>query len=231
MILIIQNNLNEQRSYLGGAAVVAANESLTVPAVQIFMIARDPLLMSDCDRANVSLSDSITTYRGYDAISYLNLIATSLGGQVVGYVGAAAPPFSFLVSGKTGAGVIQPALLDSSRGMIIAGEGTFGTPVGGVVSVQHQDNSFINLTGNATTTVKSGSGKLQSIVINDNNTGGTVGIYDNTAGSGTLIGTIAIAPVLSGQGPTSLFYGLKFSTGLTLVTSGSSNNDITVVYT
>jgi hypothetical protein len=57
---------------------------------------------------------------------------------------------------------------------------------------------------------------------------GVIAIYDNTAGSGTLIGTITQpAALLASQ--VDLAYDVKFSTGLTIVTSGASQ-DITVSY-
>ena len=59
-----------------------------------------------------------------------------------------------------------------------------------------------------------------------NDAGGTLGtIYDNTAGSGTVIG-ILDAPATSD--PVSLEYGVDFYTGLTIVTTG--NWDLTIVY-
>lgn len=74
-----------------------------------------------------------------------------------------------------------------------------------------------------TTTVKSGSGFLHGITFNDPSAGGTIILYDNTAGSGTLIGTIS-ATSASGT----LFYDVQFSTGLTVVTSSAV--DITISY-
>lgn len=98
-------------------------------------------------------------------------------------------------------------------------------------------NKFRNLTGNATTTVKSGAGVLRSITINNANTGGDIVIYDNTAGSGTKIASIQIGTPSGGllsttglNNPVNIPYVAEFSTGLTIVTSGSNNNDITVSY-
>lgn len=98
-------------------------------------------------------------------------------------------------------------------------------------------NKYRNITGNTTVTVKSGNGVLRGITINNNNTGGTFTIYDNTAGSGTKIGTIVAGTPSGGllsttglQSPVYTNFTVEFSTGLTIVTSGSSNNDITVCY-
>lgn len=98
-------------------------------------------------------------------------------------------------------------------------------------------NSFTNLTGNATTTVKSGPTVLVQIIINTNNTGGTVTIYDNTAASGTQVGRMQIGTpsggVLSSSGlqsPGVYMYGIQLAIGLTITTAGSAGNNITVIY-
>lgn len=98
-------------------------------------------------------------------------------------------------------------------------------------------NKFRNITGNTTVTVKSGNGVVRGISINNNNTDGTITVYDNTAASGTKIGTFQTGTPSGGllsstglQGPTYVPITAEFATGLTVVTSGSSNNDITVYY-
>lgn len=98
-------------------------------------------------------------------------------------------------------------------------------------------NKYRNMTGNSTVTVKSGNGVVRGISINNNNTGGTITVYDNTASSGTKIATIEIATPSGGllsstgqQSPTYITMTAEFATGLTVVTTGSSNNDITVYY-
>jgi hypothetical protein len=79
----------------------------------------------------------------------------------------------------------------------------------------------------ATTAVlKYGLGQLHRIVINDPTTGTLMTIYDNTAGSGTIIaivnlGTKAVSPV-------SIEYNLPFNNGLTIVSTGTW--DATIVY-
>lgn len=90
-----------------------------------------------------------------------------------------------------------------------------------VQKVEQRFNSS-NITTATTTTVKTGAGMLHSITINTT-AAGTITIYDNTAGSGTKIGTIAA----SAAGPT-FMYNVSFSTGLTIVTGAAS--DITVSY-
>lgn len=98
-------------------------------------------------------------------------------------------------------------------------------------------NKFRNMTGNSTVTVKSGGGVIRGIGINNNNTGGEITIYDNTAASGTKIATIQIGTPSGGllssngqQSPNYVTMIAEFTTGLTVVTTSSSNNDITVYY-
>lgn len=99
-------------------------------------------------------------------------------------------------------------------------------------------NQYQNITGNGTTYIKSGPGLLRAICINNNTTGGTVTVYDNTTNSGTRIMTVQLGTpsggLLSTSGlpsPVNLTsLDVRFNTGLTVVTSGSSNNNITVFY-
>lgn len=78
-----------------------------------------------------------------------------------------------------------------------------------------------------TTTAKSGAGVLGTIIVNKANSLSTVTVYDNTAGSGTII-ALMTHPLTLLASQYSLTFNCKFSTGLTIVTS--SNDDITVTY-
>lgn len=86
--------------------------------------------------------------------------------------------------------------------------------------------TYLNITGQATTVVKSGNGFLYSIVLNNPVATETITMYDNTAGSGTKIGTITIPATPQ---PVAIMYNANFLTGLTIVTATASS-DITVVY-
>lgn len=98
--------------------------------------------------------------------------------------------------------------------------------------------SYRNITGNSTVEVKSSAGVIMGIMINNNSTGGTITIYDNTAASGTKIGTLQIGTPSGGLLSTSGITGTsgfiaintKFTTGLTVVTAGSTSNDVTIIY-
>jgi len=81
---------------------------------------------------------------------------------------------------------------------------------------------FSNITSDATTLVKSGAGSLACITVN----GGTMGaitVYDSLTAAGTKIGTVA-SPVAGMVLP----YGVRFKTGLTIVTADNTN--LTVSY-
>jgi hypothetical protein len=82
--------------------------------------------------------------------------------------------------------------------------------------------TYKNITAAATTVVKSGAGELRSVTVNTT-AAGTIKIYDNTAGSGTLIGTLKAS-----VGEQTFQYDVAFGTGLTIVTAAAS--DITVSY-
>lgn len=89
--------------------------------------------------------------------------------------------------------------------------------------------TYQNITTQTTTTLKSGSGLLKKIIINTPVALGVITIYDNTAASGTKIGTLTLPAALLSTGATSLDFGINFTTGLTIVTSGATM-DITAVY-
>ena len=87
-------------------------------------------------------------------------------------------------------------------------------------------NSFVNITTATTTVVKASSGILKSITINSLGTvASLVTIYNNTAASGAKIGTINSLTIYG-----SFTFNVPFSTGLTIVTTGTVAPDITVVY-
>ena len=86
-------------------------------------------------------------------------------------------------------------------------------------------HSFSNLAAAATTTVKTGSGLLHTInVTTAGAAASTITVYDNTAGSGTVIATI------DGTGLQSYLLDLEFLTGLTVVIAGSTAPKVTFTY-
>ena len=94
------------------------------------------------------------------------------------------------------------------------------------ISVKNKSSSFSNITTTGTTTIKSGAGIFRRLVINTKGAlSNTFTIYDNTAGSGTVIATV---DTVNSTG--SLEYGLAFSTGLTIVSASGTSANATVIY-
>lgn len=91
-----------------------------------------------------------------------------------------------------------------------------------------QANRFAYIAGAATTQVKSGPGRLIGIMVNKPVASSTITVIDNTSGTtanlGIVTNTTEVKPYFVSYGND----GIKFSTGLRIVTSGA--DDITVVY-
>lgn len=90
-------------------------------------------------------------------------------------------------------------------------------------AAQMQVWSYQNITTDATTVVKSTPGTLHAVCINTPAATGTITIYDNTAGSGTKIGTITS---YASTNPC-FYFDVAFWIGLTIVTATAAP-DITV---
>ena len=114
------------------------------------------------------------------------------------------------------------------------GQTTMSASVPVVLASNHSDivtkksaSSYAHLNSTGTTTIKSGAGILRRVVVNTNGSGSnTFTIYDNTAGSGTVIATIDTVNAVGGF----FEYGLAFSIGLTVVSATGTSADITVIY-
>jgi len=132
-------------------------------------------------------------------------------------------------------GVLLVAVVTFVASVIYAAEMTFSDhrPSSGDTALSTAQKSlalttcrYSHIAGAATTTIKSGAGALHTLNINTKGTTSTATIYDNTAASGTVIAIVDTAGAASG---TSMFYDVAFSTGLTIVTTGTLS-DITVGY-
>ena len=88
-----------------------------------------------------------------------------------------------------------------------------------------QGNSYTNIALSAQTAVKSSAGFLHAIAVNSQNIS-AIRLYDNTVSGGTTIATLPASAQTTG-----VFYefDLNFATGL-VISTGSSNTDITVMY-
>lgn len=97
----------------------------------------------------------------------------------------------------------------------------------GQMITEETGRPYAHISTATTTTVKSGAGSLHSITINTLGTvASTITVYDNTAGSGTVIAVLN--SLSTGQG--TYIYNAAFATGLTLVTTGTVAPDVTVTY-
>ena len=85
-----------------------------------------------------------------------------------------------------------------------------------------------NLVGNGTTVVKSTPGALHAVQVNTRASGGTATIYDNTAGSGAVIGVLDTN--LTNSASNTQFYDAAFQTGLTIVIANAANVDLVVSF-
>lgn len=86
--------------------------------------------------------------------------------------------------------------------------------------------NYANITGQATTVIKSVPGLLHTICFNNPAATAVITIYDGLNTAGTKIGTITIP---ASPMPVCLLYDVNFGTGLTIVTATASS-DITVSY-
>jgi len=86
--------------------------------------------------------------------------------------------------------------------------------------------NYANITSQATTLIKSGSGFLHSITFNKPTATGTVKIDDAITDTTPVIGTITTP---ASPQPNTVIYDVLFNNGLTIVT-GTADQDITVSY-
>lgn len=128
---------------------------------------------------------------------------------------------------STAALAADPALVTTispnSVGIVALGAATPSNSI----PVVNAGFTYAHISTSTTTTVKSGAGVLHAIVINTLGTvASNITVYDNTAGSGTVI---AVLNSLT-NGEASYTYDVAFTTGLTLVTTGTAAPDVTVSY-
>jgi hypothetical protein len=127
-----------------------------------------------------------------------------------------------VVGSGTQATANRTTLATDSPGIVTLG----GATPANSVPVVGAGFTYSHISTATTTTVKSGAGVVHTITVNNLGTvASTTTVYDNTAGSGTVM---AVINTLAGQ--VSYVYDVAFATGLTLVTTGTVAPDITVSY-
>jgi len=166
--------------------------------------------------------------------------------------GSGAGPGAQLTAGPTGSGVLVAAGADGNGyGLFVTAHGTgdgaqfkggetsgdgvkayapgagrgiaaFGSP--DVLGTIAQSWPATIITSNTTTVVKSGAGFLHAIVVTKaGGSANTITVYDNTAGSGTVLASINA----NVQG--TYLFDRAFSTGLTVVTASGSAPTVQVL--
>ena len=86
-------------------------------------------------------------------------------------------------------------------------------------------HSFANIATSTTTTLKTGAGVLHTITVwNGGATAPSITVYNNTAGSGAIIGTFT-PPAIG-----TFTLNVAFTIGLTIVTAGTTPVNVTVSY-
>lgn len=136
--------------------------------------------------------------------------------------GAAASGNPVQIGGKDGSGNIQ-AFLTDTNGVIqnnlygnIAGEDITND----VLKVEIRDTGTYISTA-ATTLIKTGQGRLSKVTV-QGGTAGTIILYDNTAGSGTILASFDSTNALE-----TYLFDIQFLTGLTVVTSAATKLTVT----
>lgn len=124
---------------------------------------------------------------------------------------------------RDNAGNERGANVDATANLMV----NLGTLVEGEDQTYHRmmtmpKYSYVYISTATTTTAKTGAGVFHGIVVQGGTTG-TIIIYDNTAGSGTIIASFDTTVALA-----SYFFDVPFSTGLTIVTSAATK--ITAMY-
>jgi X-X-X-Leu-X-X-Gly heptad repeat protein len=76
-----------------------------------------------------------------------------------------------------------------------------------------------------TTLLVTGTGVLDRVIVNQAGAGDKLVLVDGTNGSGTVIGTLTAA-----TGPFVAQYNARYTTGLTIISTGTNASDVTISY-
>jgi len=150
--------------------------------------------------------------------------ATALGKAVDAVAGATDTGVSLLAVRQDNPSTITPANGDYTR-ILVDSQGSQWVRMSSFPNANYNKS---NITTATTSTPKSGTGFLHGIMINTPVASGVITIYDNTAASGTIIGTITFPATLLSSGPAPVIYNVIINTGVTIVTSAAFN--LTVMY-
>lgn len=238
------SNLVQVSSVGGTVAVSAASLPLPSLAATSTIQATQQASLTSIDGKTPALSGGSVPVVLTAGVASVGTVGLNAGAASIGTVG--------LNAGSASIGTVGLNAGTASIGHV-DGQGTAGTPAGGVVTVQGVaggtaqpvsgtfwqatqpvslasaplpwGSSYKHLAAAGTTVVKTGSGVLRRVVVGGVGITSSVTLYDNTAGSGTVIS--AIASLLAGG---HYEYNAAFATGLTVVVSAATPPDVTVIW-
>lgn len=137
------------------------------------------------------------------------------------------------ITGTTGTVILKASMVEPSLVAICGWGGTGGNFIGsvalgaGTLATGHSNGAtYTHISTATTTTCKSGAGILHLMTVNTAAALATITVYDNTAGSGTVIAVYTMPTTLLQSSFSTGPIDVAFSTGCTLVTTGTQ--DITV---
>ena len=93
----------------------------------------------------------------------------------------------------------------------------------GTTAVEEAGRKYSHVNTATTTTSKTGAGFLHTFCNNTPVASASAVAYDNTAASGTVLFSITLPATLVGEGFNCATYDLAFTTGLTVVTTGTAD--------
>lgn len=238
------SNLVQVSSVGGTVAVSAASLPLPALAATSTIQVTQQASLTSIDGKTPALSGGSVPVVLTAGVASVGTVGLNAGAASIGTVG--------LNAGSASIGTVGLNAGTASIGHV-DGQGTAGTPAGGVVTVQGVaggtaqpvsgtfwqatqpvslasaplpwGSSYKHLAAAGTTVVKSGSGVLRRVVVGGVGITSSVTLYDNTAGSGTVIS--AIASLLAGG---HYEYNAAFATGLTVVVAAATPPDVTVIW-
>jgi len=118
----------------------------------------------------------------------------------------------------------QRANVDSSGFQQIGGNVFVNNPPISPIPTTHDNYNYTHINAAGTVVVKSGPGHLHTVSVNTIGATVTLTIYDNTAGSGSIIALITPDFVDSN------IYDVAFNTGLTVVTTATTPGSYTLAW-
>lgn len=158
-------------------------------------------------------------------------VRVSLTGQVQAIADGLAAKYGFMTgtgnavgsnSGFLGVteGLYNGTTVDVRRS--IQGAAANGSNGLGVAAVEESGRPYTHVNSNTTVAAKAGKGFLHTLTVGTAGAAWTATLFDNTSGTGTVIGVFSLNTQVS------LTLDVAFTTGLTIVTTGTTPGDVTL---